>query len=708
MSVPVGPKMSSSQLNVCLEALRKAGAQSLAAYNAQFEETKKWMLDALEILKTCDTREPPSILFPKTPAASARRIKHGNCVQGRQLLFRSESGESEVTSSTDVWNCSKKLKIETKSIEESNSREVSSEECMDASNNDITVQRCMGQESGKTNKTFVNEAHHPNGSFYSTFAKGVPTPKKSLGANSTYVIEESNPKKSIGANTTYVKEVQNHKESIGANSTYVIQGLNPKESIGANSTYVIQGLDPKESIGANSTYVKKGPNPEESFGENSTIVLQKSGNENITGNVSNVSDQDSCASLEQSILEASRIAVEEAMKGPVRLTRNKAKAVAQRAAEQAQLNASIISNNSTSTESKAALRQARKSLSRAKAVAISKLTDCNPGKVVCNHNKKGVRCEKPVVAGGLRLRVPLTQTESTSLHAPVNKHLGVSKMPRTLSHTDLKGTTVSTASKKKGPQSKRAPVSSSNRLQELAARTLGVCQRREEIAKKKSDERAKKLQDKADQVALNRAEREKVSLKVKDTKAKQPIKMLKTTTLPPIQVPQDDQCKELFLNNIASQGHSFLSKPLHLRVPDQLTAPQKAFIPVIKSDGVPVHRILEASSYDISLDPGERSPLPSKNENDYGLDDVHTDDSSDEEENPKKTLPKWAVASARAVELHLQHEISHSQMFTFFGSKKSTPDLGMIFQDVDKRILTRRSSAVWNSPESNKVTKLKK
>lgn len=44
----------------------------------------------------------------------------------------------------------------------------------------------------------------------------------------------------------------------------------------------------------------------------------------------------------------------------------------------------------------------------------------------------------------------------------------------------------------------------------------------------------------------------------------------------------------------------------------------------------------------MTLDPEERCPLPSKNKDDYGLDDVRSDDSSDDESNPKKVVPEWA------------------------------------------------------------------
>lgn len=55
------------------------------------------------------------------------------------------------------------------------------------------------------------------------------------------------------------------------------------------------------------------------------------------------------------------------------------------------------------------------------------------------------------------------------------------------------------------------------------------------------------------------------------------------------------------------------------------------------------------SSYDITLNPEDRSPLPAKSETDYGLDDVHSDDSSDDESKPKKVVPPWAQGTFEIV-----------------------------------------------------------
>lgn len=49
----------------------------------------------------------------------------------------------------------------------------------------------------------------------------------------------------------------------------------------------------------------------------------------------------------------------------------------------------------------------------------------------------------------------------------------------------------------------------------------------------------------------------------------------------------------------------------------------------------------DISSYKITPLREERWPSLPKTEDDYGIDDVNTDDSTDDEELPKKCLPSW-------------------------------------------------------------------
>ncbi|XP_066999058.2 inner centromere protein B isoform X2 [Anabrus simplex] len=84
-----------------------------------------------------------------------------------------------------------------------------------------------------------------------------------------------------------------------------------------------------------------------------------------------------------------------------------------------------------------------------------------------------------------------------------------------------------------------------------------------------------------------------------------------------------------------------------------------------------------------------------KNTDDYGIDDINSDDTSDDEEKPKKIIPKWAQKSHLSLlkqQLHVPEEILSS----FMSSVSHTPDLSKIFPSLLR--LKRTSSAVWATP----------
>ncbi|KAK3926804.1 Inner centromere protein A [Frankliniella fusca] len=85
------------------------------------------------------------------------------------------------------------------------------------------------------------------------------------------------------------------------------------------------------------------------------------------------------------------------------------------------------------------------------------------------------------------------------------------------------------------------------------------------------------------------------------------------------------------------------------------------------------------------------------NANNHCIADDGPDDSSDEEK-PKKPVPLWAQTSHRLPKLLEDQYITQFQVYLFFGSGKTTPDLCKIFSEIDRRMLLRKSSAVWCTP----------
>uniref|UniRef100_A0A670XSC8 Inner centromere protein n=1 Tax=Pseudonaja textilis TaxID=8673 RepID=A0A670XSC8_PSETE len=81
--------------------------------------------------------------------------------------------------------------------------------------------------------------------------------------------------------------------------------------------------------------------------------------------------------------------------------------------------------------------------------------------------------------------------------------------------------------------------------------------------------------------------------------------------------------------------------------------------------------------------------------NDYGM-DLNSDDSTDDESQPRKTIPAWASGNqlSQAI-MHQYYNPPNTQ--ALFGVVKS-PKLEEIFDKSKPRYFKRTSSAVWNSP----------
>ncbi|NWH91039.1 INCE protein, partial [Aegithalos caudatus] len=96
-----------------------------------------------------------------------------------------------------------------------------------------------------------------------------------------------------------------------------------------------------------------------------------------------------------------------------------------------------------------------------------------------------------------------------------------------------------------------------------------------------------------------------------------------------------------------------------------------------------------------SLKDAQGPESPPANENSYGL-DLNSDDSTDDESNPRKPVPAWADGA------QLQQAIVHQyynppDVDALFGAIPS-PKLEDIFYKSKPRYFKRTSSAVWHSP----------
>ncbi|NWR23554.1 INCE protein, partial [Emberiza fucata] len=96
-----------------------------------------------------------------------------------------------------------------------------------------------------------------------------------------------------------------------------------------------------------------------------------------------------------------------------------------------------------------------------------------------------------------------------------------------------------------------------------------------------------------------------------------------------------------------------------------------------------------------SLEGAQEPASPPANENSYGL-DLNSDDSTDDESNPRKPVPAWADGAQ--LQQAIVHQYYHPvDLDALFGAIPS-PKLEDIFYKSKPRYFKRTSSAVWHSP----------
>ncbi|XP_062919278.1 inner centromere protein-like isoform X1 [Mobula hypostoma] len=113
-----------------------------------------------------------------------------------------------------------------------------------------------------------------------------------------------------------------------------------------------------------------------------------------------------------------------------------------------------------------------------------------------------------------------------------------------------------------------------------------------------------------------------------------------------------------------------------------------------------VHHPAEMESY--SMTPGSYSKvkLPKINLQNYGM-DLNSDDSTDDEEMPRKPIPSWADGKElqQALLEQYYHPLNLDELFSVI----KPPNLEAIFGKRKPRYLKRTSSAVWHSPPGSNV-----
>ncbi|XP_067397584.1 inner centromere protein-like isoform X2 [Emydura macquarii macquarii] len=101
------------------------------------------------------------------------------------------------------------------------------------------------------------------------------------------------------------------------------------------------------------------------------------------------------------------------------------------------------------------------------------------------------------------------------------------------------------------------------------------------------------------------------------------------------------------------------------------------------------------NSYQMTPQGPKRPKAPTINPNNYGM-DLNSDDSTDDESQPRKPIPAWASGSQLSQAVIYQY-YNPRDVKTLFGAIIS-PKLENIFYKNKPRYFKRTSSAVWNSP----------
>ena len=112
----------------------------------------------------------------------------------------------------------------------------------------------------------------------------------------------------------------------------------------------------------------------------------------------------------------------------------------------------------------------------------------------------------------------------------------------------------------------------------------------------------------------------------------------------------------------------------------------------------------EQYSDSYAMTPPLKIPKPRKNPDNYDISDIRSDESTDDDERPRKKIPLWAQGSALKAAILNQFSDKHIADRLF--GEIALPKLEEIFKRKRKRFFVRSSSAFWDSPPIKKVDAL--
>ena len=87
-----------------------------------------------------------------------------------------------------------------------------------------------------------------------------------------------------------------------------------------------------------------------------------------------------------------------------------------------------------------------------------------------------------------------------------------------------------------------------------------------------------------------------------------------------------------------------------------------------------------------------------RNNQNYNINDLNSEDETDDEEMPNKPIPEWASDKRLMPSALMQARKSINFTKLFQGTLKEDVDLESVFKIKKKNFTVRTSSANWNSP----------
>lgn len=205
--------------------------------------------------------------------------------------------------------------------------------------------------------------------------------------------------------------------------------------------------------------------------------------------------------------------------------------------------------------------------------------------------------------------------------------------------------------------------------------------------KRQEEERIRKEKEMLRQEEKRRLEAERAKIK-KEMEEKERVRQL------------EEKQQNIQRESAADATFDITSQPMEMKTPKANSKPIATSTPGIMDA---TYDMDTTNNYNMTATGADKIFLPST-ENDYNIQDLASDDETDDEDAPKKQIPKWAQGLRLKQALRKQFASSHSDqydlnhLFPNAIARAENLDLGQIFNQDLPKYKKRTSSACWDTP----------